>query len=355
CACGESNRHKMRTPTPVKLLVFHVACQILLTPGIVYMSDEKRLIRDLTGNYSERGKMGRPVLSPNETITVLYGMFLIQLLDLDEKNQVLITNVWAAYDWNDRYLHWNPLEYGNVSIVRVNGDDIWKPDIKLFNYADTRLEERKVALCVISSNGHVSWIPQAVFKSSCSIDIRYFPFDEQICHLKFGSWTYDGTKVDLQIQHASNTSGFDMLHYTPSNEWDIVESRATRIVKTYDCCPEHYVTIDFTLVIRRKAAFYSYILILPCVLLSSLTVVLFWLPPESPAKMQLGMNIFVAFFVLLLLLADSTPPSAASIPLIGAFYCLNLVLITLSTLLSVVIVNVYFHGPGTKVPRFFRR
>ncbi len=30
-----------------------------------------------------------------------------------------------------------------------------------------------------------------------------------------------------------------------------------------------------------------------------------------------GMNIFVAFFVLLLLLADSTPPAASSIPLIG--------------------------------------
>ena len=29
------------------------------------------------------------------------------------------------------------------------------------------------------------------------------------------------------------------------------------------------------------------------------------------------MNIFVAFFVLLLLLAESTPPAASSIPLIG--------------------------------------
>ena len=34
-----------------------------------------------------------------------------------------------------------------------------------------------------------------------------------------------------------------------------------------------------------------------------------------------GMNIFVAFFVLLLLLADSTPPAASSIPLIGRPAC----------------------------------
>ena len=33
-----------------------------------------------------------------------------------------------------------------------------------------------------------------------------------------------------------------------------------------------------------------------------------------------GMNIFVAFFVLLLLLAESTPKAAESVPLIGRFF-----------------------------------
>lgn len=35
-------------------------------------------------------------------------------------------------------------------------------------------------------NGHVRWNPPAIFRSSCQIDIEYFPFDSQICHLKFG-------------------------------------------------------------------------------------------------------------------------------------------------------------------------
>ncbi|GFR58850.1 neuronal acetylcholine receptor subunit alpha-7 [Elysia marginata] len=289
------------------------------------MSHEKRLIRDLIGNYSERGKMGRPVMEQNDTIVIKYGMSLIQILDLDERNQILSTNVWATYQWNDMYLQWNESEYGNITNVRVNNEDIWKPDIKLYNYADTRLEEKRDALCVISSNGDVLWIPQAVFRSSCYIDIEHFPFDEQSCKLKFGSWTYDGSKLDL-VFHYNEVEGFEMTNYIPSNEWDIVNSSAWRNVISYECCPEPYVDLQFRLVLRRKVAFYNYILILPCVLLSSLTLVLFWLPPESPAKMQLG-----------------------------AYYCLNMILITLSTLLSVVIVNLYFHGPGTKVPRFFRR
>ncbi|KAK0051016.1 nicotinic acetylcholine receptor subunit type B [Biomphalaria pfeifferi] len=335
------------------LVVFLLfTCSAQTRGGVYPMSHEKRLIRDLIGNYSERGKMGRPVQEQNDTITIYYGMSLIQLVDLDERNQVLTTNVWATYNWTDIYLAWNESEYGNITKVRVNNDDIWKPDIKLYNYADTRLEEKRETLCVISSNGEVAWIPQAVFMSSCSIDIRHFPFDIQTCHMKFGSWTYDGSKLDLQLHYEE---GFELTDYLVSNEWDIISYGAKRNVKYYSCCPEPYVDLLFTLIIRRKVAFYSYILILPCVLLSSLTLVLFWLPPESPAKMQLGMNIFVAFFILLLLLAESTPPAASSIPLIGAYYCLNMILITLSTLMSAVVVHLYFHGPGTKVPRLFRR
>ncbi|XP_046582914.1 LOW QUALITY PROTEIN: neuronal acetylcholine receptor subunit alpha-5-like [Haliotis rubra] len=316
------------------------------------LSDEKLLIRTLLEDYAKLGKMGRPVKQQNDTLPIYYGLSLIQILDLDERNQILSTNVWASYQWTDMYLKWNVSDY-NITTVRVPTDSIWMPDIKLYNYADTRLEEKRDALAVISHDGGVVWIPQAVFKSSCSIDIRHFPFDVQTCVLKFGSWTYDGSKLDLEFLY--DVIGFEMTDYIPSNEWDILDSSAKKNVKYYPCCPEPYVDLTFTLKISRKVAFYNYILILPCVLLSSLTLVLFWLPPESPAKMQLGMNIFVAFFVLLLLLAESTPPAASSIPLIGAYYCLNMILITLSTLLSVIVVNLYFRGSRTTVPRLLKK
>jgi len=61
------------------------------------MSDEKRLIKMLLNNYEKVGVVGRPVLNQSETIHVNYGLALIQILDLDEKNQVLTTNVWSRY------------------------------------------------------------------------------------------------------------------------------------------------------------------------------------------------------------------------------------------------------------------
>lgn len=52
--------------------------------------------------------------------------------------------------------------------------------------------------------------------STCNVDVRWFPFDIQKCELKFGSWTYDGWLLDLQMTDA------DISSYMPNGEWDLV-------------------------------------------------------------------------------------------------------------------------------------
>jgi len=74
----------------------------LVMPRI--MSDEKRLIKQLLSKYQEVGVVGRPVFNQSDTIQVNYGLQLIQILEMDEKNQVLTTNVWSRYVSYSSYL-----------------------------------------------------------------------------------------------------------------------------------------------------------------------------------------------------------------------------------------------------------
>ena len=50
---------------------------------------------------------------------------------------------------------------------------------------------------VVTSSGSCTYIPPGIFMSTCKIDITWFPFDDQNCEMKFGSWTYNGFKVNM--------------------------------------------------------------------------------------------------------------------------------------------------------------
>ena len=56
----------------------------------------------------------------------------------------------------------------------------------------------------------------------------------------------------------------------------------------YDCCPEPYLDITFTIKIRRRTLYYFTNLIVPCLLIASMAVLGFTLPPDSGEKLSLG-------------------------------------------------------------------
>ncbi|KAF5394482.1 Neuronal acetylcholine receptor subunit alpha-3, partial [Paragonimus heterotremus] len=281
--------------------------------------------------------------------------------------------------WNDSLLQWNESEYGGIKSVRVFPSQIWTPDIKLYNFADERLIERREARVVLSSNGETLWVPQALFKSTCEVEITYFPFDTQICMLEFGSWTYDTDQMDINWWRGQPPTEpmpyVDFSDYVPSNEWRTdgeadrlgigVKKKQIRSVKKYrfrtqtignETVTRKFPVLRYLIRLRRNPYFHVLMLVIPSVLLSSLTLVVFWLPPESPAKMMLGMNIFVAFFVLLLLLAESTPSAVRNFPLIGIYFSLNMIMITLSTFLATLVIHLYFRGDRNgAVPAVLRR
>lgn len=62
--------------------------------GHLALSHEKRLIKDLIDTYKEAGVTGRPVQNSSEAIKLKYGLGLVQILRLDEKNQVLTIRAW---------------------------------------------------------------------------------------------------------------------------------------------------------------------------------------------------------------------------------------------------------------------
>ena len=81
--------------------------------------------------------------------------------------------------------------------IRVDPSLLWKPDLLLYNSANENFDATFPTNIVVRSTGQCEQIPPGIFKSTCRIDITWFPFDDQDCDMKFGSWTYNGFKVWL--------------------------------------------------------------------------------------------------------------------------------------------------------------
>ena len=80
--------------------------------------------------------------------------------------------------------------------------------------------------------------------------------------------------------------GIDLTEFYMSVEWDILEVPAVRNVKFYTCCEEPYLDITFNITMRRKTLFYTVNLIIPCMGISFLTILVFYLPSDSGEKVD---------------------------------------------------------------------
>ena len=94
--------------------------------------------------------------------------------------------------------------------------------------------------------------------------------------------------------------GIDLTEFYLSVEWDILDVPATKNVENYnpemdenehaddDDESEDKLLTDITFIItmRRKTLFYTVNLIIPCVGISFLTVLVFYLPADSGEKVH---------------------------------------------------------------------
>ncbi|XP_075357723.1 neuronal acetylcholine receptor subunit alpha-10 [Mycteria americana] len=366
-----------------------------------------KLLHDLFANYSSAL---RPVEDTDRALNVTLQVTLSQIIDMDERNQVLTSYLWVRQAWLDAHLTWDKDAYDGIDSIRIPSGYVWRPDIVLYNKwvvldtpplplpmllpelgglrlgaargianlgaarpheqggpgvglgpcrphghaspsADDRFGGSMETNVVLRSDGHIMWDSPAITKSSCKVDVSYFPFDGQRCHLTFGSWTYNGNQIDL---HNRLDAG-DLTDFVENVEWEVLGMPATRNVVTYGCCSEPYPDITYTLLLRRRASFYIFNLLLPCIMVSFLAPLGFYLPADSGEKVSLGVTVLLALTVFQLLVAESMPPSE-SVPLIGKYYIATMTMITASTALTIFIMNVHHCGPGARpVPPWARR
>ena len=86
--------------------------------------------------------------------------------------------------------------------------------------ADQIQEELMV---MIDHEGNCTLTYVDFYKSTCEIDVTFFPFDEQACKQQFGSWNFDERYLQLKVNDPDAIG--DRSEYEKNGEWEMAQAR----------------------------------------------------------------------------------------------------------------------------------
>lgn len=197
----------------------------------------------------------------------------------------------------------------------------------VFEEFDGRLDNVKTRVR-IGYRGDTMWNAPFIFKTLCKINVQNFPFDQQKCKLKFGSWQYSTKELDLLLPE---NGGHLDLNRIKNGEWDVLKVAVERNEIQYPCCQGViYPDITFILQLKRRSLFYMFNLIIPNFLIALLAFFSFYIPVECGERISFVMTVLLSMFVFLLLVAESIPPTSDAVPAIGVYFTSSIVLVALA-------------------------
>ncbi|KAI2527450.1 cholinergic receptor nicotinic gamma subunit [Homo sapiens] len=278
---------------PLLLLLLLAVCL-----GAQGRNQEERLLADLMQNYDPNL---RPAERDSDVVNVSLKLTLTNLISLNEREEALTTNVWIEMQWCDYRLRWDPRDYEGLWVLRVPSTMVWRPDIVLENK----------------------------------------------------SQTYSTNEIDLQLSQEDGQTiewiFIDPEAFTENGEWAIQHRPAKMLLDPAAPAQEAgHQKVVFYLLIQRKPLFYVINIIAPCVLISSVAILIHFLPAKAGGqKCTVAINVLLAQTVFLFLVAKKVPETSQAVPLISKYLTFLLVVTILIVVNAVVVLNVSLRSPHT--------
>ncbi|KAM3598439.1 uncharacterized protein V6R79_018049 [Siganus canaliculatus] len=264
--------------------------------------------------------------SDNCTHLIFVPFIEYQTLSVDTKNLRLISRLQASLTWRDPDLAWNTSVYPYDDVV-LPVSKIWTPELHVTNGIKTTMKHSSRDLMAYS-NGTVKHSVIINAEVNCEVNLFNYPFAEDECPVAIQTWSNDGCGTGLvfgQLRMVDGTHG----------DWrtDNAELRKQRDDRNY---------IMVALSIKYLNPFIT--LLLPSVLIVLADVVSFALPLGGGERNSFKVTLVLSFTMFLIILNDELPGDSQCSPIIRTHFCVCLVLMVLSMLVSLVLTRLATDG-----------
>lgn len=230
----------------------------------------------------------------NKPTEIGLGVFLIDIIDIEELNNSFKADITVDLSWMDPRLARASLGK-SLHGCRLELRDIWHPNAQAISLRDKPKFWFKEL--TVNDDGKVVYYLRAQAKFTSRFDLREFPFDTQSLIMKFVSFDYGPADVIFIIDE--NTSG--RLGDLDLAGWHFVSNFTDTNVKPITASGEQRTRVNHVIVLERKAGYYIWKFVVPLCFIVLMAGSVFWLDPESFAP-QIGISTAAVFTLVAFLL-----------------------------------------------------
>ncbi len=286
----------------------------------------------MTSILKKYNKLIRPV----KLLAVDLKISLRQIVSVDEKNQIMTSNIYVSARWTDKRLRWNPysrtnVTYGNLTETTLPASSVWLPDLFILNIAGPSgfVPIAASNFVLVNYKGQVFLsVSVTNLQTRCKMNVYYFPFDTQNCSIVIGSWLNDNSRINF----GSMAVKIDLASYQPNPIWTLKKVVINSIFSSdrfYGGSGLTAEDIAYYFSISRGSSYYMNNLMV-CFMLNGVTLVAYFVP--FPNQVALCMTAFLTFAVQSVNMANFLPVQSSYYPLISVYFTCS-ILITFTSLI----------------------
>lgn len=261
-----------------QLLLQHLFHQDLEMTGSVHdMFDSGSGDSDNINTTNIYDKRVRPVINFEDAVNTTFSLKINRLDYFKQPEEKIRFNVELDLYWKDEFLTWEPNDFNGVTSLNIDPNEIWTPDIELYNSGEYPELWTKNSGSKVDFRGNVFLSIPMLITFSCFLELENFPFDTQTCSMEFGSWKFYKRYLDIRVINETLVNrpiiNYDNFYH---NEWNIVSAYGNTEDVEYLCCPgDFFPTSTLNIELERKYTKYNIVIIMSVFLtISSLNILM---------------------------------------------------------------------------------
>ena len=301
------------------------------------LNNTETLVNDLLNDYK---KIHRPLYEQTDTLQINITYDISSIQGFNEVEGALSVSPSFIFSWIDERMKWDPVLYNYTYTIVLPLQWVWFPQLLLLNPADSvkPLTNDWDSVRIIF-NGIAFWYPTDILRVSCTVNIKYYPFDVQTCLIMLMAPTYASTELLLYAvnKEASRT------YFLENGEWELI--------KTESSVAEFGASLYIIkLVLARRPLFIVIIVIIPIFLLSLLNILVFVLPADSGERVSYTITLLLALAVFLTIISDNIPKTSSPLSILCYFIGAQLLLSTIICCVTICNLRLFFKDDSIPVP-----